>query len=132
MTITHLNPEGMLTSPAFSQAVAAEGGRTVYVGGQNGVDAEGTMADGLPAQSAQSFRNLLTILAAAGGGPENVVKLTIHIAADADVQQAFAGSQQVWGPHPTAITVLRVAGFARPDALIEVDAVAVIDAAPAA
>ncbi len=36
-------------------------------------------------------------------------------------------SAAVWGNHPTAITVLRVAAIARPDALVEIDAIAVID-----
>jgi len=41
-TITHVNPEAMHSNPAFSQAVVVEGAaRTIYVGGQNAVDADG-------------------------------------------------------------------------------------------
>jgi enamine deaminase RidA (YjgF/YER057c/UK114 family) len=43
MKITHINPEGMHKNPAFSQAVVAEGGKTIYIGGQNGVGADGTV-----------------------------------------------------------------------------------------
>jgi enamine deaminase RidA (YjgF/YER057c/UK114 family) len=44
-TVTHLNAERVLTSSAFSHAVVVTGdGRTVYVGGQNGVGPEGTIA----------------------------------------------------------------------------------------
>ncbi len=64
---------------------------------------------------------------AAKAGPEDVVKLNVYLAADADLNAGFAASAAVWGNHPTAITVLRVAGIARPDALVEIDAIAVID-----
>jgi 2-iminobutanoate/2-iminopropanoate deaminase len=37
MKITHINPDGLYKSPAFSQAVVAEGGKTIYIGGQNGI-----------------------------------------------------------------------------------------------
>jgi hypothetical protein len=31
MKITHINPDGLYKSPAFSQAVVAEGGKTIYI-----------------------------------------------------------------------------------------------------
>ena len=44
MNIRHVNPEGLHRSPAFSQAVVVEQPtKTIYVGGQNGVDAEGQL-----------------------------------------------------------------------------------------
>jgi 2-iminobutanoate/2-iminopropanoate deaminase len=56
------------------------------------------------------------------------VRLGIYIVQDGDIQQAFAAAQEVWGPHPTAITVLRVAGLAHPSFLVEVEAMAAIPA----
>ena len=44
MKITHVNPDGLYKSPAFSQAVVTEGGKTIYIGGQNGILSDGTMA----------------------------------------------------------------------------------------
>jgi len=76
--------------------------------------------------SAQALRNVLTVLEAAGVGPEQVAKLTVYPHAEADPQVGFAAAQQVWGPHPTAITVLRVVGFARPEALVEIEAIAAL------
>ena len=123
-TVTHINPPTVHSAPAFSQGTRA--GSLVIVGGQNGTVEDGTVLDGLEEQSKQAFRNVLAVLEAAGSGPEHVVKLTIHLAADADVTQGFAAAAQVWGPHPTAITVLRVAGFVVPGALVEIDAIAVV------
>lgn len=122
-TVTHLNPPSLHTAPAFSQGTST--GSLVFVGGQNGTDAAGNILDGLEEQSKQAFRNVLAVLEAAGSGPEHVVKLTIYLASDADVTQGFAAASEVWGPHPTAITVLRVAGFVVPGALVEIDAIAV-------
>jgi 2-iminobutanoate/2-iminopropanoate deaminase len=44
MKITHINPESLRKSPAFSQAVLAEGGKTLYIGGQNGFLPDGSLA----------------------------------------------------------------------------------------
>ena len=127
-TITHINPETLHKNPVFSQATLAESGRTLYIGGQNGTDASGAIvAGGIAEQTTQAMRNLLSVLEAVKAGPENVVKLNVYLAADADLDAGFAASAAVWGNHPAAITVLRVAAIARPDALVEIDAIALID-----
>jgi enamine deaminase RidA (YjgF/YER057c/UK114 family) len=126
MALTHVNPEQLHTSPAFSQGVIAEAGRTLYVGGQNGTDANGAITGGIAEQTAQAFRNVLAVLAAAGAGPGHVAKLNIYVHVDADLGAGFAASRDSWGDHATAITVLRVAGLARPEALVEIDAVALL------
>ena len=74
---TPVDPDGLYRSPAFAQGMIAPAGPTLYVGGQNGVDADGTLLDGLEAQTEQALRTLLAVLAEAGTGPEPVVKLTI-------------------------------------------------------
>jgi len=62
MTITHINPPELHTSPVFSQGVLAEGGRTLYIGGQNGTDATGAIVPGgVAAQAAQAMRNVLAV-----------------------------------------------------------------------
>ena len=56
MKITHISPDGLYKSPAFSQAVVAEGGKTIYIGGQNGILSDGTMAgDNLASQTEQAY-----------------------------------------------------------------------------
>jgi enamine deaminase RidA (YjgF/YER057c/UK114 family) len=124
--ITRLDPEGLPTSPAFTQGVIAPAGRTLYVGGQLGTDSTGQLLDGIEAQSAQAMRNVLTVLTAAGTSPDHVVKLTIYLVAGTDARAGYAASQSVWGEHRTAITVVSTAGHARPGALVEIDAVAVL------
>ncbi|MCO5968409.1 RidA family protein [Actinoallomurus soli] len=123
---THLDPEELHRSPAFAQGVIAPAGRTLYVGGQLGTDGAGRLLDGIEAQTAQAMRNVLTVLAAAGTGPDHVVKLTIYLVDGVDAQLGYAASRSVWGDHRTAVTVVSTAGHARPGALVEIDAVAVI------
>lgn len=127
MSVTHLNPDSMHRSPAFSQGVVATGTRTVYVGGQNGADAHGQIEGDLVTQTAQALRNVITVLADAGATQDDVVRMTIYLQADQDVQEGFAASQEVWGMHAVPIVVVLVPAFGRPEALVEIDAIAVLD-----
>ena len=74
----------------------------------------------------QAMRNVLAVLDAAGTAPEHVVKLTIYLVEGVDAQVGFAASRSVWGDHRTAITVVSTAAHARPGALVEIDAIAII------
>ncbi|GGK38479.1 RidA family protein [Nocardia camponoti] len=126
---TYLNPESMLSNPAFTQAVRVPAGMdTLYIGGQNGFDSTGQLGDTLAAQAEQALTNLQACLAAAGATIENVVKWTILVVDGQDVRAGFAAFQRVWGqrPNPPAITVAKVAGLAVPGALVEIEAVAAI------
>lgn len=118
----------MHSSPAFSQGtIVPAGARILYVGGQNGVDADGqVVGDTIRVQTEQALRNVLAVLAEAGATQTDVAKLTIHIAKGVDVNDGFAASQAVWGAHPTAITVVSVPSFANPDFLVEIDAIAAL------
>ena len=126
MTVEIVNPEGLPANPAFAPGTVSSGQRTVIVGGQNGVDASGTMADGVAGQTQQALRNVLTVLSAAGATAADVARLGIYITDSVDPREAYASVGPVWGPHATAIVVLRVAGLARPDALLEIEALAII------
>jgi enamine deaminase RidA (YjgF/YER057c/UK114 family) len=123
---THLDPEELHHNPAFTQGVITPAARTLHVGGQLGTDSTGNLLDGIEAQTTQAMRNVLTVLAAAGTGPEHVAKLNIYLVNGADAQVGYAASRSAWGNHRTAITVVSTAGNARPGALVEIDAVAII------
>jgi 2-iminobutanoate/2-iminopropanoate deaminase len=59
-----------------------------------------------------------------GATPADVVQLTVYLVAPADVEVAFAAAQEVWGGHPTAVSVIKVSGLARPGCLVEISALA--------
>ena len=129
MTIRHVNPDGLHRSPAFSQAVVVEQPtKTIYVGGQNGVDADGQLVGPtLAEQSLQAFRNLAAILESEGATLANVVHWRIAVVAGQSVEEGLGAFQQVWDPAdaPPAITLHFVAGL-MPGALVEIDAVAAV------
>ncbi|KRE22411.1 RidA family protein [Agromyces sp. Soil535] len=129
MEITHLNPESLFSNPAFSQGVLVRGASTtLYVGGQNGTDTSGAIVEGgLRPQTEQALRNVLAVLAEAGADQSNVVRFAVYLVDGQSFEEGFAASASVWGMRPTAITGFKVAGLARPDALVEIEAVAVLD-----
>ena len=130
-SVKHLNPEGLHKNPAYSQAVVVTGDvKTVYVGGQNAVDASGEVIgkDDIEAQAEQIFKNLETALAGGGAKLDHVIKWNIYVVQGQPPQPAFEVFQRVWGnrPDPPLITLLFVSGLAHPDYLAEIDAVAVV------
>lgn len=129
MTVRYLNPPELLQSPAFSQAVVVDQpSRTVYVGGQNGVDASGAVVGDLAAQTAQAVDNARVALAAAGGQLTDVISWSIAVVTGQDLRAGFATMQHALAgrAHPPVVTVLQVAGLAVPGALIEISAIAVM------
>src|SRR5215208_5265513 len=102
MKITHINPDGLHKNPAFSQAVVAEGGKTIYIGGQNGILSDGKMAgDTLASQTEQAYKNMIEILKTVGASQANVVKQTIYVVKGQDIREGFSATQQAWGNFPT-------------------------------
>ena len=64
----------------YSQAVKVEGGQTVYLSGQIGLDpASMQMVDGIDAQIVRVFDNLKAVAEAAGGSLADVVKLNVFL-----------------------------------------------------
>lgn len=128
MTITHLNPGTLFRNPAFSQGtVIPAGSSIVFVGGQNGVGADGeVVSGGIGPQTQQAMRNVIDVLAEAGATPDDVAKLTILLVEGVDLNEGFAASRVVWGDRPTAITGAFVRGLARPGCLVEIEAIAAV------
>lgn len=128
--LIHHNPPGLHQHPAFSQAVEiAPGARLVFIGGQNGTDASGSIVgDTVAAQTTQALANVQTAVEAAGGSVADIAKWTILVTDDAEIESGFAAFQAFWDPNiqPPAITVQIVAGLANPDFLVEIEAVAAV------
>jgi enamine deaminase RidA (YjgF/YER057c/UK114 family) len=125
----HINPAGLHRSPAFSQAVVVEEpAKTIYIGGQNGVDANGEIVGPtLKEQATRAFRNLATILESEGGSLANIVHWRIAALQGTSFDEGVAAFQEVWdqADPPPAITVHFVAALG-PGVLVEIDAVAVL------
>jgi len=129
MTVRHINPEGLHRSPAFSQAVVVEQpAKTIYIGGQNGVDADGkVVGPTLKEQATQAFRNLAAILESEGASLANIVHWRIAAVQGTSLDDGVAAFQEVWNraDPPPAITVHYVAALG-PGMLVEIDAIAAV------
>lgn len=131
MSIEYLSPDGLHRNPAYSQVVVIKGKvHTVYVGGQNAIDAFGNIVGkgDIGQQTEWALRNVEIALSAAGARLENVVKWTVYVVQGQPLQRGFEVYQRVWGnrPNPPIVTVLIVAGLANPEFLVEIEAVAVV------
>lgn len=131
LKITHINPEGLIKNPAFTNVITVQGsGKTIYIGEMNANNAEGQVVGkgDLKAQAEQVMKNIATALQAAGGDWENVVKWNIYVVEGQDLQKGFEVFQKVWGqrPNPPVITMAFVAALANPDYLMGMEAVAVV------
>ena len=125
----NVNPPELAPARGFSHATVA--GETVWIGGQTGDDESGSVVDkgDIVAQFTRAVANLATALRAAGSSPENTVKLTYYVT-DLDAYKSNLGAigaayRQVFGRHYPATTLVQVKALFDPDALVEIDAVAV-------
>jgi enamine deaminase RidA (YjgF/YER057c/UK114 family) len=131
MSVQYLNPEGMYHSPVFSQGIILPANvRILLIGGQDGVNEKGEVVGkgDVVKQTQQALANLQKVLAAAGAGLEHLVRVTIIMQQDIDLQAAFGVWMAVWGnrDNPPTVTGFRVAALANPDFLIEIEAQAVL------
>src|SRR5512139_332012 len=129
--VQYINPDGLSRNPAFTNVIVVNGSvKTVYVGGQNALDAAGVMIGrgDFKAQTEQVLRNIQAALSAGGARLEHVIKWNLYVVQGQPLQEGFDVFQQVWGrrPNPPAITMAFVAGLANPDFLVEMDAIAVV------
>ena len=130
MRINLLQPAGLVVNPAFSHvAVIPAGATTIYVGGQNGVDARGSVvSDDIAEQSIRAIDNASIALQAVGATLSDVVQWTVLIDASADIRAAYGAiAPRLAGTAPPPlVTAALVAGLGVPGALIEVSAVAAL------
>lgn len=125
----NVNPEELAPARGFSHATVA--GDTVWISGQIGSDVSGAVVEprDIVAQVGRAFRNIATALRAAGFEPEDTVKLTYYVtdlkAYQASLRPIGEAYREVFGRHYPATTIVEVKSLFDPDALVEIDAVAV-------
>jgi reactive intermediate/imine deaminase len=133
MRTTRVNPD-TVAAPigSYSHAVRVETAEAVWihVSGQIANASDGTLvaAGDLPAQTERVFENLRLILEANGATFADVVKIQTYVT----TLDGFAESREVRARYlpeePPASTAVRVVALVVPDAVIEVDLVAVVPA----
>jgi enamine deaminase RidA (YjgF/YER057c/UK114 family) len=115
----------------FAHAVVAAPGRTVFLGGQIGMDAGGRVAaTGMVEQFDLALANLLTALRATGGEPRHLVWMQIFVTDAAAYRAELAALGRAWrghlGRHYVATALLEVRGLFDAEAMVELMGIAVI------
>jgi len=119
-------PANVHQSRGYSHAIKV--GNTVYVSGQVGVGEDSAVAPGgFEAQARQALENLKRVLEAAGVSFKDVVKLNTYVTTMEFMPAYREVRRNYLGDHYPASTLVQVAGLARPELLIEIEAVAVVE-----
>jgi enamine deaminase RidA (YjgF/YER057c/UK114 family) len=125
-----LQPEGWAPPRGYANGIAARG-RTVAVAGQIGWDAtQRLVGPDLVSQARQALANIVAILAVDGARPEHVVRLTwyvtdreAYLAAGPALGEAY---RSIFGRHYPAMTAVQVTALMEADAVVEIEATAVV------
>lgn len=130
-----ISPEGWAPAKGYANGMLAENGQ-LYVGGQIGWNARQVFeSHDFIGQAEQALRNVLAIVEAAGGRAEDITRLTWYVtdkreylARQREVGEAY---RRVLGRHFPAMAMVVVAGLIEDEALVEIEATAVIGGAGA-
>ena len=103
----------------------------VFVAGQVGWDATQTIrSDDFVEQVRQALENTLAVLAAAGAGPEHLVRMVWYITDKRDYLNRLKEVGQIYreviGKHYPAMTLVEVSALIEPRARVEIETTAVV------
>ena len=130
MTHRVLQPDGWPRPRGYANGISATG-RTIFVAGQIGWDAQQRVVPGgMVPQAEQALRNILAVLAVDGAGAQHIVRLTwyvtdraAYLAASAALGEAY---RAVMGEHFPAMSAVEVTALMESEAVVEIEATAVV------
>lgn len=110
-------------------------GSTLFVAGQVGWGPDGRFeSDDFVEQFARALDNVLDVVRAAGGNPNDVVKMSIYVTDLDAYREGRAAIGDIWrarmGSHYPAMALVEVAGLLEPRALVEIEAIASLPEKP--
>jgi enamine deaminase RidA (YjgF/YER057c/UK114 family) len=121
-----LNPVGIVKPfGRYSHGVAlSAGARLVFCSGQLGVAGDGTVPETVAGQAEICFGNIKSILAEAGFAMANIVRINAYVTRREHMAEYMAVRDRYVSDPLPASTLMIVAGFTRPEFLVEVEVVA--------
>ncbi|MEL6343918.1 MAG: RidA family protein [Myxococcota bacterium] len=131
--IDRINPTQLFDGTVFSMSQASHitAAGLVFISGQVAWDRQGTVQGQTHVEQAQvALENLRTALDAAGSNVEQLVQLRIYLRGEcADVSAELAAPLIAFlnGTRPS-MTLIGVASLATPDTLVEIEAIATVNA----
>ncbi len=122
-------PEGWPLPRGYANGMVAEG-RVLVTGGLVGWDENGVFAKGFLPQLERTFLNIKAVVEAGGGRIEDIVRMTWYVtdieAYRASLKELGPVYRAVLGRHFPAMAVVQVVSLVEPEALVEIEATAVI------
>lgn len=130
MSLQLLHPKHWKPAKGYANGIAAEG-RLVFVAGQIGWNAEQKFEGrDFVQQVKQALENVVAVVAEAGGRPEHIARLTWYVTDKqeylARLTEIGAVYRAVMGKHFPAMTMVQVVALVEDEALVEIEANAVI------
>jgi enamine deaminase RidA (YjgF/YER057c/UK114 family) len=135
-SITFISPPGWPAPVGYANGALVRGA-TLFVAGQVGWNERREFeSDDLTEQFAQALDNVLAVVRAAGGAPDDIARMTIYVTDLDAYRKSTRAIGAAWrarfGKHFPAMALVGVAGLVERRALVEIEAVAALgDAAPA-
>ena len=131
MTKQLINPSQLPPPRGFNHGILTEGGRLLFLAGQDASDGDGRIIEGdLVAQYEQVLRNLQTVVTEAGGTMQDIVKLNIYVKNRDDYRSNLRALGQVhkkyFGAYYPTMALLEISNFFQEGNLVELEGIAVI------
>jgi reactive intermediate/imine deaminase len=115
----------------FSHATSVQAaGRLVFLSGMTALNRDGavTGVGDIAAQTHQVCQNLKAAMEAAGGALDDIVRVDVFVRNMEDFDAIHAVRRQYFTGAPPASTMVEVSKFVNKDYLIEINAIAVVQA----
>ena len=125
-----LQPPGWAKPKGFSNGIAAAG-KLVFIAGQVGFNSQGHFEEKtFQGQFKQTLKNILAVLAEAGGRPEHIVRMTWYVTDKQEylgaLKEMGAAYRELIGRHYPAMAVVQVSGLVEDEAKLEIETTAVL------
>lgn len=126
-----VNPSWLPKPSGFSHGIEAQG-RTLFIAGQTAQDTEGriTLVGDLVGQFRHALANVGAVVGARGGTLRDLVKVTFYVVDKRDyrakAREIGSVYREMMDGHWPATTLVEVRALWDDDALVEIDAIAVL------
>lgn len=126
-----LHPGGWAPAVGYANGIAVSGGKLVFIAGQVGWDAAQKFhSEDLAPQFEQALKNVLAVLAEAGGKPEHICRITAFCCDKSAYLAARKDLGRIWkvlmGKHFPCMSMIFVSDLLDSPAKIELEATAVV------
>lgn len=114
-------------APYSHGVIVPAGKKLVFCSGQLGIDANGVIPEDCEGQTKLCFDNIAAILAEAGLGLADIIRINAYVTDRKYLPQYMGVRNALFGQPYPASTLMIVSGFARPEFVVEIEAIAAGD-----